>query len=193
MAILIEMCFVSAKLRNLKVIIVHYYSTHLTNEPYIWIVWLRAWPQGVSLRCVWTVLDSDREGSEAFLVRYEGIGDGTDGCTVVSIGQAGQAVLGLGELHQRIQPEVEVLRGNACAQILVQLTGELVAALQQGSNNNRTIYSSQEEQSGACKFVYNKSKDLANTNSIQGPFLAWHTRIHFTAKRYTIFKYYNIL
>lgn len=40
-----------------------------------------------------------------------------------------QTLLGLRELLQTVQPEVEVLRGHSGPKTLVQLTGKLVAAL----------------------------------------------------------------
>lgn len=78
--------------------------------------------------CVWWL--TDREGSDALLVRAQGLGDGAHGSAVVSVLHVTQALLGLRKLLQAIQPEVEVLRCYAGAQTLVQLARELMAALQ---------------------------------------------------------------
>ena len=40
-----------------------------------------------------------------------------------------EALLRLGELLQAVEPEVEVLRGHARAQALVEVAGQVVAAL----------------------------------------------------------------
>lgn len=80
----------------------------------------------------WTVLvmqTADREGSDALLVGAQGLGDGAHSSAVVSIGHQAQALLCLRKLSQAVQPEVEVLRRHTCAQTLVQLTGEFMAAL----------------------------------------------------------------
>lgn len=72
---------------------------------------------------------TDREGGDALLVGAQGVGDGAHGAAVVAVGHAAQALLRLRELLQAVEPEVEVLRRHAGAQALVQLAGELVAAL----------------------------------------------------------------
>lgn len=72
---------------------------------------------------------TDREGGDALLVGAQGVGDGAHGAAVVAVSHATQALLRLRELLQAVEPEVEVLGCHAGPQALVQLTGELVAAL----------------------------------------------------------------
>ena len=75
---------------------------------------------------------TDRERGHALLVGAQGLGDGAHGGTVVAVLHVAEALLCLGELLQAVEPEVEVLRGHAGSQALVEVAGQVVAALQTG-------------------------------------------------------------
>lgn len=55
------------------------------------------------------LVNPDRERRNSLLVGFECFGDGAHGCAVVSIRKAAETLLRLRELHQTVQPEVEVL------------------------------------------------------------------------------------
>lgn len=73
--------------------------------------------------------DPNHERRDSLLVGFECFRDGAHGRAVVSIWKPTEALLGLRELHQTVQPEVEVLWGHAGAKALVQLPGKIMAAL----------------------------------------------------------------
>lgn len=89
--------------------------------------------------------DPNRERCDSLLVGFECFRDGAHGCAVVSIWKPTEALLGLRELHQTVQPEVEVFRGDAGTKALVQLPGKIMAALwtylNKNENSNFTMYS----------------------------------------------------
>lgn len=88
--------------------------------------------------------DPNRKRRDSLLVGFECFRDGAHGCAVVSIWKPTEALLGLRELHQTVQPEVEVFWGNAGTKALVQLPGKIVAALWTNLKNEKchfTMYS----------------------------------------------------